>query len=50
MDDGLESGDVLECLRNVTREDILYEWHHQPMQAFAVVSMWDYANDDGTNG
>ena len=49
VDDGFENGDVLECLRNVDVEDILYEWRHQPRQALAVVSMWTQANDDGTN-
>jgi len=48
-DDGFESGDVLECLSNVTLSEIEYEWRNVPDTLVEITRLWKQANDDGTN-
>ena len=43
-DDGFESGDVLECLRNVDLDCILYEWRNAPDTMVEVAKLWAEAN------
>ena len=39
IDDGFESGDVLECLQNVDLNCIIYKWRNVPDKMIAVALM-----------